>query len=323
MGALNTVLDFLFQEPDGIIVVCNIVDCLDEALLDAPFVRAFLDAAKAAFDQEKPNTTKQLVGMLAKVARGELPVAASSTSSVARSFLFGYNMSAAPKYDTYSCVLDVGGIKQYLVSDAKVNGAHSFFLSNPDPADPELKRAIESLNGRDDIFKPNARLGGGYSPLFWVCPTDTLLLSVETHRTGNAARDALGLIHHPTGVALVEIRFSADKLVSVKWARPTFADAGVHSRFRTAADKKPSASGWGCTVDLGRFATGEPVLDGLPERVAEPLAFDRDLEPQFAFVGGTTLTRGLVVAIDDDGAFATRLIRGRSVVDLRRRLTEL
>jgi hypothetical protein len=58
---------------------------VEEALVDAPFVHAFLDAAEAAFDQEKPKTTVNLVGMLAKVARGELPVAASGTPSIARS----------------------------------------------------------------------------------------------------------------------------------------------------------------------------------------------------------------------------------------------
>jgi hypothetical protein len=48
MSAMNDVLDLLVQEPIGAIVVCNIVDCLEEALVDAPFVRAFLDAAEAA-----------------------------------------------------------------------------------------------------------------------------------------------------------------------------------------------------------------------------------------------------------------------------------
>lgn len=326
MGALNNVLGLLSQDPQGAIVVSNIVDCLDEALVDGPFVRAFLDAASAAFDQDKPNTTIQIVGMLAKVARGELPVAASSsTSSIARSFLFGCGVAAVPKYDTCSCVLDVGMFKQYLVSDAKVNDGHGFFLSNPDPADPELKRAIDALNGRDDIFKPSANLGGGNVPLFWVCPTNALSLSIVKHPTGDGVRDTLGLIHHGAGVALIEIRFPANKLLSVRWARPTFADAGVNSRFRTVTDIKPSptAPDWGCTVDLGRFAAGEQVLDGLPERVVEPLAFDRDLEAQFAFVGGTTVTRGLDAACDDDQAFAIRVTRGRSAADLRNRLAAL
>ena len=74
MSALDDVFDISFQEPRGATVVCNIVDCLDEALIDAPFVCAFLDAAEAAFSQERPKTTMNLVGMLAKVARGELPV---------------------------------------------------------------------------------------------------------------------------------------------------------------------------------------------------------------------------------------------------------
>jgi hypothetical protein len=263
--------------------------------------------------------------MLAKVARGELPVAASGTPSIARSFLCGCTMAAAPLYDTCSYVLDAGRFKEHLVSDARVNDGHGFFLSNPDPADPELKRAIDSLNGRDDIFKPNAKLGGGKFPLFWVCSTDTLSIKIAKHLTGDGARDTLGLIHHGIGVALIEIRFPANKLVSVKWARPTYADAGIHSRFRTVNDDKtnPSISGWGCTVDLGRFAAGDPVLDGLPERVVEPLAFDRDLEAEFSFVGGTTLTRGLTAAKDDDETFAQRVLRRRTVADLRNQLTAL
>lgn len=158
-----------------------------------------------------------------------------------------------------------------------------------------------------------------------MCPTDTLSLRIAKHLTGDGARDALGLIDRCTGVALIEIRFPANKLVSVKWARPTFADAGTHRRFRTINDDNtsPSISGWGCTVDLGRFAAGDPVLDGLPERVVEPLAFDRDLEAEFSFVGGTTSTRGLTAAKDDDEAFARRVLRRRTVADLRNRLTAL
>lgn len=159
VSALDDVLNLLFQEPFGVIVGCSVVDCLDEALVDTPFVRDFLGAAEAAFNQEQPKTTTYLVGMLAKVARGELPVAALGTSSIARSFLCGCTVAAAPKYDTCSCVLAVGMFKRYLVSDANVNDGHAFFLSNPDPADPELERAIESLNGRDNIFKPDAKLG--------------------------------------------------------------------------------------------------------------------------------------------------------------------
>lgn len=184
VSALDDVLNFLFQEPIGAIVGCNIVDCLDEALVDAAFVRAFLDAAEAAFDQEKPKTTTHLVGMLAKVARGGLPVAVSGTSSIARNFLCGCATAAATTYETCSCVLDVGMFKRCLVSDANVNDGHAFFLSNPDPADPELERAIESLNGRDNIFKPDAKLGGGEVPLFWVCPTDTLSVRIAKHLTG-------------------------------------------------------------------------------------------------------------------------------------------
>ncbi|MGQ0593667.1 MAG: hypothetical protein ACT4QB_13765 [Gammaproteobacteria bacterium] len=322
---MDDLLDLLFQEPLGAVVVCNIVDCLDEALVDAPFVRAFIGAAEAAFDQEKPKTTMNVVGMLAKVARGELPVSVSGAPSIARSFLCGCTVAAAPVYDTCSCVFDVGTFKQYLVSDARVNEGHGFFLSNPDPADPELKRAIDSLNGRDDIFKHKAQLGGGEFPLFWVCPADTLSIRIAKHLTGDGARDTLGLIHHGTGVALIEIRFPANKLVSVKWARPTYADAGTHSRFRTVNDDKtnPSISGWGFTVDLGRFVAGDLVLDGLPERVVEPLAFDRDLEAEFSFVAGTTTTRGLTAAKDDDEAFAQRVLRKRTVADLRNRLTVL
>jgi hypothetical protein len=317
-------LDLLFQEPIGVIAACNIVDCLDECLIDTPFVRDFLDAAKAAFVRENPKSTKQLVGMLAKVTRGELAVTASGYPSIARSFLCGCAAPATTTYAAYSHVLDVGTFKRYLVSDANLDFGHASFLSNPDPADPELERTIASLNGRDDIFRPDAKLGGGPVPLFWVCPTDRLSIRIAAHRTGDGARDALGLIDYLTAVALIEIRFPAKKIVSVKWARPTYADAGAHSRFRIVNDDKAGVnlSDWGCTVDLGRFAASELVLDGLPERVVKPLAFARDLEAKFSFVGGTASARGLT-ATDDDGAFAQRLLRGRSTSDLRDRLMAL
>lgn len=61
------------------------------------------------------------------------------------------------------------------------------------------------------------------------------------------------------------------------------------------------------TVDLGKFAAGKAIVDGLPERVIPPVLL-RTITPEFRAVGWVTTTRG-DTAKDSDTEFAKRLLK--------------
>lgn len=212
--------------------------------------------------------------------------------------------------------------------DSACQLGHASVGSNPDPTDPALKDAIDRLNGRTDIYRPNARLGGNpYRPLFWIVPTK--LLSTERQNNslenlGNAVRDRLGLIHYEENIILVEIRIPGNRLQRRRHARPTIADAGSHRRFRIYPDASHSRrrSGWGWTIHLGRFARGNTIIDGAPERVVEPTDFNARLGAKLEFAGVTKTTRGSMEN-DDDAASANRVCCGTNCRSLTAYLLDI
>jgi hypothetical protein len=70
---------------------------------------------------------------------------------------------------------------------------------------------------------------------------------------------------------------------------------------------EPASRDWGTTVDLGKFAAGEAIVDGLPERVISPVLL-RTITPEFRAVDWVTTTRG-DTAKDSDAEFAKRLLK--------------
>ena len=315
-------LDLLCKEASGQIVACNIldaVDAVDDSVVDAATAKEFLLKCLQAYQEVPCLTTKEIIGLFTKTARGILPTKGEA------SFLFMCRnpLSTAEAYSEFSTVMEVATFKKHLVEDDKVDSKHGAFLSNPDPCDPMLKEAVNDLNGRDDFYQENAKLGGNL--FFWICPAEDLAAVRDRETPANhadAIRDLLGLIHHESRKALVEIRLPAKALQGIKHVRPTFADAGEHSRFRTKPDNPPRHTHWGQTVHLGLFIKGRPSIDGAPEHVAEPVAFNKTLGAHFDFIGGTAQTRGQNTE-DSDAAFATRLLRGRNPSELRDRLLKI
>ena len=318
-------IDLLLAKPVGIIVACNILASLDEGLLSCTKVEEFLTKCLEAFKEDKVPTTEELIVQFEDVARGERPFSGSGGSMFV---LACTKRTTSIKDDReFSTITEVGTFKEHLVLDSALADGHASFLSNPDPTDPALKDAIDKLNGRTDFYRPGARLGGNPArPLFWIVPTDRL--SEERTKTraedlGDAFRDLLGLIHYEDKVPLVEICIPGDRMRSHKHARPTFADAGTNVRFRPYKDAKhPKRSGWGCTVHLLRFVNGDKIIDGVPERVVEPIAFNSHLGVRFEFVGFTKTVRGNS-AKDNHTAFYKRLHHGTKLSILRSTLLDI
>lgn len=127
------------------------------------------------------------------------------------------------------------------------------------------------------------------------------------------ARDELGLVYDTQTEHLVKFSFSADTCVSAASGdigRPTFADNG-NTRFRAGRScprsEEMAASGWGCTVHLGRLpdVTLHPP-SGRAERVARSMRL-ADLHGfQVTYLLATRLARGGTPE-DDDDAFLDML----------------
>ena len=174
-------------------------------------------------------------------------------------------------------------------------------------------------------FSPTEALGRTRS-VVWFTSRRKLAarLGGRTGRNGaQRARDLLGLVHHRPGVVLAALHFPARILESRASARPTFADAADHSRFRAWPDDRRAQSdrNWGRTVDLRALDHAERLADGCPERVTMVIAGD-DLpgDGQFEFDLLGVVDEALGTTPEADEAYAARLLGGMSVADIRARL---
>ena len=136
---------------------------------------------------------------------------------------------------------------------------------------------------------------------------------------GHRAREVLGLVHYREGAMLAAMHFQPPTLSACLSARPTFADAGRHRRFKTWPDDQAARKerGWGRTVDLHALHAAIASVDGCPERIAKSI-------PGHSLANGATFEFELLGAVQAsadqgdvaDAAFATRLSNGRTVAEL-------
>jgi hypothetical protein len=136
----------------------------------------------------------------------------------------------------------------------------------------------------------------------------------------------LGLVHQGKDVVLVALRLPAYLLGALESARPTFVDAGSHSRFKHLADspRAKSKRTWGWTADLQKFGEGKNVIDGCRERVMRP-PIQTDLVDgtlEFLALGSVRVPRGDVLGTNDR-QFVNRLMMGHTLATIQARLVML
>jgi len=309
-------IELLLQEPIGEIVAANAIAAVADSVLSRTLVRLFRDKCVQAFTEDTVGETDDLVMQFEHVAKGTRPI-----NNRSYNFLFACREchNAITTDQEISTIVKYHVLKNNLLSDSMstVDG-HTFLESNPDPTDPSLKYVIERLNGRSDIYRGGACLGGGRGmPLFWITPSEKLSTVRKTtlpENLGDAFRDLIGLIDREEEIPMVEIRFPGSWLSSRMHARPTFLDAGSHRRFKQHADSNHDITfvGWGWTVNLEHFANAKrnnENIDGVPERVVEPIDFNNELGATIKFVGFTKFRRGNTEQ-DDDAKYAERVCYG-------------
>ncbi len=175
----------------------------------------------------------------------------------------------------------------------------------------ELTKTCE-LHLRTDAFRGTARTLGRPSAVLWVTAAAELEQDVAAHDAADCVRDALGLIHIRSGKSLVALHLPEVNVGRVGTARPTFADAAAHRRFKVRLDLACNRrrAAWGYTADLRRVAAGEQIADGCRERVLEPIPTTYLGALRVVPLGSTRIERGVVCrgeGRDDDYAFALRL----------------
>jgi hypothetical protein len=156
-------------------------------------------------------------------------------------------------------------------------------------------------------LRPHATIGRPDGVL-WLTPAEGVGPLLAGDRAADDARDRLGLMSYAAvSHALVALHVPGWALGAGEQGRPTFADAGGHTRFKCRADRAANRrrSAWGCTADLARLALEERSLDGLPERVAYPVPAQRLATLDVTPLGPTTQDRSPTAR--DHERFADRL----------------
>lgn len=175
-------------------------------------------------------------------------------------------------------------------------------------------------------FNPSRSLGG--RSVVWFTRRDAFAkaaASASTNYHAQEVRDKLGLIHHRAGTTLATLHFPRATLAGVASARPTFADAAHHRRFRTWPDGAGARKrrSWGTTVDLRALDADATSADGWPERVTKEIggAVLGDGRFEVELLGSLPVPQGTGDATD--AAFATRLAGGRSTAEIAQKLKAL
>jgi hypothetical protein len=179
-------------------------------------------------------------------------------------------------------------------------------------------RAPSKVSLRDGatLGRPNGVL--------WLTLVDAVEADMDFAGAADRVRDRLGLVHYAAGVPLLAVQLEPRVIAGKETARPTFADAGSHRRFKVMADKAVNRRrvSWGFSADLSLLALERKWIDGAPERVACPLRSHDVGSLSVRFLGETSADVGRDP--EDDVTFAKRLsIRHKECAGVRRRIEKL
>lgn len=317
-------IDEMLEEDRGRIVACNLVAGLDEGLFDREFAHSVLTWWRAAF---LFVVKRRFAGVLPRQRRQEVLMEALD-----RVLLDGPLPPDFPGGDRkpdfrFSCIRMRPGrrarsgfvnvirtanfIKHAMHPEERdrLAGGYGLFVSS-DPAEGETDTL--TLQGCERLrLNPSASIGRP-DGVCWVAPTPPARALLDGPTAATSMRDHLGLIHHSAGRSLLALHLPGGAVAQGGATRPTFADAGSHARFMTRADQQDQRRrySWGHTANLEGVASGSPSIDGLPERVCQPIRGDKLGTVLAQPLGQVTGTRGEVrhgKGRDDDAAFAERL----------------
>lgn len=174
-------------------------------------------------------------------------------------------------------------------------------------------------------LKPDSTVGR-LGRVLWLTPLNQIESDLARGGAATVVRDRVGLIQYNNPrESLVALHLPGNVTEQMRNACPTAADAGSHARFKTRADTAAMRRrrAWGYTVDLKCFAGGRRNIDGLPERVCQPIPSGHLAKLRVTPLRPVTVIRGNTPE-DNHEAFANRLTRQHGGEDnLRTRILDL
>ena len=323
----NQVIDNLLRCTAGQIVACNVLAGVEHQLLDRAWVKDTLAWMGRLGAHAEYGTPERLVGALQDLRDGRMP---SGLAPGPRDIRLRGDATPRPFRVEVSCVLPVHVLGNVVSREDMLRLADEG-LSMPSTAADFIAESTfnewrnKPANLRTVQFDPDESLN---QPVVWFTRRDALARATTAAKGNNRAkwvRDKLGLVHHRTGTTLAALHFPPTTLSSVVSARPTFADAASHVRFKTWPDSPGARKNrnWGTTVDLEALNSGAASIDGWPERVTKEINGATLGEGRFEFelLGSVPEPRG--TGESANRAFATRLTEGRTVAEIAQQLKAL
>jgi hypothetical protein len=316
MKSNSELADILTSGALGRVVLYNIVDCIEQSLVDEPWVKELCDWWFALYNHtfgslESTNKDcENLIAVLRAVVQDPLPEDfpldkdkpefrckfPAVTNSEVELKPNRLELSTSITHDSFSKYMLTNEGDEGMFSSRPIEGIDTF---------PGVARIFQNIDVRFiDTSSGLGRPGG----VFWF--TEKPMLK---NPSPESVRDSLGLIHYKNKTGVVVLDFELEPTNS---HRPTFADAANHSRFKARPHSATPPPDWGVAIDLAKFDEGAIDPDGLPERVSRSLKISTVKVTQCTYLGKTVGSRGESVS-DNDEKFAILLARDRDMTSLK------
>lgn len=326
-------LDRLLIDFRGQIIFCNILDGLNEKLYNTQLIRDFFDWWLALYLNQKGSSVNAMLATMETLVFENVPKGFRPGTPKPNFRLICCRQPRLNNTESeLTTVIPVFVFKD-IISRADQNRLISQGIEFPsDKRQPWSNEALKALMELPDVHRSirleaGRTIGRQHRLVWFTRRTDMDKVLSGCMNYADQTRDSLGLVHHESDEILIALHFSGKALKYVNSGRPAFSDAGTHRRFKTRADiaSNRKRSAWGYTTDLRHFAAGRRYVDGLPERVADPIdekALAEEPKISFTPLGKVTISRGNTKD-DNDERFANRLLNGRDRSSIKKEILSI
>ena len=323
-------IDSLLQCTAGQIVACNVLAGVEHRLIDRAWAKDTLAWMGRLGAHAEYGTPEKLVGALRDLRDGQV-----APGVAARYRLPEVRLSDAAAPSPFpvevSCVVPAHRLAGMVSHEDRLRLAREGLALPSTAAEFSANSTVNEWRNkpaRERTVRLNPRGPLGRQSVVWFTRRD-IFVKTTTGTSGNhrvqEVRDKLGLIHHKAGTMLAALHFRRATLAGIASARPTFADAAHHRRFKTWPDEVGARRrrDWGTTVDLQALDAAATSVDGWPERVTKEIngAVLGEGRFEFELLGPVPAPRDTKGAAD--AAFAARLAGGRSTAEIAQELKAL